>query len=237
MNWAIIEQVVIMALLAGVGILCRKLKLLDDACTKKLSTVVLNFATPMVILVSYQKPFDPETLNTLLLSFLIAIISYVIAFILVPFIIRSKDKEGQLIERFSCLYSNCAFMGIPLIQGVYGTEGVFCLTAYVTMFNLCSWTHGVVMMKGGKPNFKQMLKSLLSPSIIVTIIGIILFLCNFTLPNVILETAQHLANINTPLAMIIAGSTIATVKDRSGRKHTRYRLPRRCYVYNVCPAL
>ena len=61
------------------------------------------------------------------------------------------------------------------------------------------------------PNFKQMLKSLLSPSIIVTIIGIILFLCNFTLPNVILEAAQHLANINTPLAMIIAGSTIATV--------------------------
>ena len=114
MNWAIIEQVVIMGLLAGVGILCRKLKLLDDACTKKLSTVVLNFATPMVILVSYQKPFDPETLNTLLLSFLIAIISYVIAFILVPLIIRSKDKEGQLIERFSCLYSNCAFMGIPL---------------------------------------------------------------------------------------------------------------------------
>lgn len=31
MNWAIIEQVVIMGLLAGVGILCRKLKLLDDA--------------------------------------------------------------------------------------------------------------------------------------------------------------------------------------------------------------
>ena len=165
MNWAIIEQVVIMALLAGVGILCRKLKLLDDACTKKLSTVVLNFATPMVILVSYQKPFDPETLNTLLLSFLIAIISYVIAFILVPLIVRSKDREGQLIERFSCLYSHCAFMGIPLIQGVYGTEGVFCLTAYVTMFNLCSWTHGVIMMKGGKPNFKQMMKSLLSPSI------------------------------------------------------------------------
>ena len=49
MNWAIIEQVFIMALLAGVGILCRKLKLLDDACTKKLSTVVLNFATPMVL--------------------------------------------------------------------------------------------------------------------------------------------------------------------------------------------
>ena len=42
MNWAIIEQVFIMALLAGVGILCRKLKLLDDACTKKLSTVVLK---------------------------------------------------------------------------------------------------------------------------------------------------------------------------------------------------
>ena len=111
MNWAIIEQVVIMALLAGVGILCRKLKLLDDACTKKLSTVVLNFATPMVILVSYQKPFDPETLNTLLLSFLIAIISYVIAFILVPLIVRSKDREGRLSLFKLCLYGHTADTG------------------------------------------------------------------------------------------------------------------------------
>ena len=109
MNWAIIEQVVIMGLLAGVGILCRKLKLLDDACTKKLSTVVLNFATPMVILVSYQKPFDPETLNTLLLSFLIAIISYVIAFILVQG--GTADRAIQLSLLKLCLYGHTADTG------------------------------------------------------------------------------------------------------------------------------
>ena len=236
MNWAIIQQVVIMALLAGVGFACRKLALLDESCTKKLSTIVLNFSTPMVILVSYQKPFDPDTLNTLMISFLIAIISYVIAFVLVPLIVRSKNKDGQVVERFSCLYSNCAFMGIPLIQGVYGADGVFCLTAYVTMFNLCAWTHGVVMMKGGKPNIKQLLKSLLSPCIIITVLGIILFLCNFTLPSVILETAQHLAVINTPLAMMIAGSTIATVKLIPALK--KPRLYYTCFVKLILlPAL
>lgn len=41
MNWAIIEQVVIMGLLAGVGVLCRKLKLLDDACTKSFQPLCL----------------------------------------------------------------------------------------------------------------------------------------------------------------------------------------------------
>ena len=108
MNWAIIEQVFIMALLAGVGILCRKLKLLDDACTKKLSTVVLNFATPMVILVSYQKPFDPETLNTLLLSFLIA----------------TADRAFQLPLFKLCLYGHTADTGRLRYRGCVLPYGV-----------------------------------------------------------------------------------------------------------------
>ena len=226
MNWSIIEQVVIMALLVALGILCRKINLLDEHSTKKLSALVLNLATPMVILVSYQKPFDTDMLSGLLLSFALAIISYVIAFVLIPLIIRGKNKDNVMIERFCCIYSNCAFMGIPLIQGVYGEDGVFYLTAYVTMFNILVWTQGVMFMKGGGFSAKSFGKALLSPCIIVTALGIVLFLCNITLPSPILTTARHLSNLNTPLAMIIAGSTIATVSLKSALKKPK--------LYYVC---
>ena len=52
MNWSIIEQVGIMTLLVGIGFFARKKDFLDEHTTKKLSTLVLTFATPMVILTS-----------------------------------------------------------------------------------------------------------------------------------------------------------------------------------------
>lgn len=211
MNWDIIEQVIIMALLCGVGILCRKIGLLDEHSTKKMSGIALNVAMPLVILTSYQKPFDSEMLHSLLISFLLAIVSFAASFIIIPLIVRQKNKAELAVERFSSIYSNCSFMGIPLIQGVYGDDGVFLQTAYITMFNLLSWTHGYMLMKGGKFTLKEFGKSLLSPSIIATVVGLALFLLNISLPETLLSAMHQLGNMNTPLAMLVAGSTIATV--------------------------
>ncbi|MBP3921347.1 MAG: AEC family transporter [Ruminiclostridium sp.] len=228
MNWSIIEQVGIMTLLVAIGFFARKKDFLDEHTTKKLSTLVLTFATPMVILTSYQKPFDPSSLSNLLIAFGLALVSYALCYVLVPLIMRGKNKGDILIEKFACIYSNCAFMGIPLIEGVYGSDGVFYLTAYVTLFNICVWTHGVMFMQGSKFSFKAVGKALLSPCVIATFVGIILFLCNVMLPNVLLSTAKHLSHINTPLAMMIAGSTIATVSLKSAVK--KPRLYYTCFV-------
>lgn len=228
MNWSIIEQVGIMTLLVAIGFFARKKDFLDEHMTKKLSTLVLTFATPMVILTSYQKPFEPSALNNLLIAFGLAVLSFVLCYILVPLIMRGKNKDDTLIEKFACIYSNCAFMGIPLIDGVYGSDGVFYLTAYVTLFNICVWTHGVMFMQGSKFSFKAFGKALLSPCVIATFVGIILFLCNIALPNFLLSTAKHLSNINTPLAMMIAGSTIATVSLKLAVK--KPRLYYTCFV-------
>ena len=62
----------------------------------------------------------------------------------------------------SSIYSNVGFMGIPLMNGIFGSEGVFYATASVTIFNVFLWTHGVIMMSGSSEwNLKSMLKSLL----------------------------------------------------------------------------
>ncbi len=211
MNWAIIEQVIIMAILVAVGFFCRKIKMLDEDSTKKLSTLVLTFATPMVILTSYQKKFDADAFGGLLISFGLAVLSYIICFVLVPLIIKGKNKDNVSIERFACIYSNCAFMGIPLIEGVYGADGVFYLTAFYTMFNIFVWTHGVIFMKGGGFSFKAFGKSLLSPCIIMSAVGLVFFIAGITLPSPIMSVAKHLGGLNTPLAMMIAGSTIGAV--------------------------
>ncbi len=73
----------------------------------------------------------------LLLTFVLAAASYVIAILISMLCFREKSA-GKLapIERFSATYSNCGFMGIPLASALFGAEGVFYVTAFLTIFLL-----------------------------------------------------------------------------------------------------
>ena len=107
---------------------------------------------------------------------------------------------------------NCGFFGIPLISAIYGSEGVFYLSAYITTFNILNWTHGLLLMSGGQ-NIKrtpmQTLRSILNPCTVAAILGVLLFVFRILLPSQIGGALDMLGAMNTPLAMIIAGVTLA----------------------------
>lgn len=226
MDLTVIQQVAVMALLAGLGYFCRKADVLDEHTTKKLSALLLNIVIPIVILVSYQKPFEPALLNMLLISFIPAAVSMVSSLLLIPLFFRDKSRAGTVNERAAAVYSNCAFMGIPLIQGIFGSDGVFCLTAYITLFNALLYTHGSISISGEKFTLKKLVKALMHPCVIAIILGIVLFVTGISLPGFLLETCEHLAGLNTPLAMLVAGSTIASAKLGNALKKPR--------LYAVC---
>lgn len=111
-------------------------------------------------------------------------------------------------------YSNCAFMGIPLVEATFGSDGVFYLTGFITMFNLFSWTHGVIMMKGGEKQSaqdtaKSLFKVLCSPAILSIFLGLLFFFTGLRLPSVLQLPLDYLGSMNTPLAMLVSGATIA----------------------------
>lgn len=223
---AVLSQVAVMMILILAGMLCYRLRLLPKEVNKSLSNLVLLVASPAVILVSYQKPFDAALLAGLGWSFLLAAICFAAAVLLPVLLLRGgRSREALAVERFSATYSNCAFMGVPLIQGVYGQEGVFYLTAFLTCFNLLVWTHGVMVMKGEMTR-SSALKVLRSPAILATVLGFVLFLCNVTIPAVPMQALTAVANLNTPLAMFVAGATIAQTNLLAALKKPR--------IYYLC---
>jgi predicted permease len=180
---------------------------------------------PIVIFVAYQREFSTSLLKGLLISLLLSIVTHVVSILIASMLVKKKKRENLKIdgivikkyvvnmdvevERIHCIYSNVSFMGIPLVNGIFGTEGVFYVTASITIFNVFLWTHGVIMMSGsGEWNIKSMLKKLLSPSIIAIVIGLICFLFQLMVPKVVYEAFSLISNMNTPFAMLIAGVTI-----------------------------
>ncbi|HHU71524.1 MAG TPA: AEC family transporter [Clostridiales bacterium] len=210
MNLAVISlrQIFIMVILMAIGIMSHKANLIDDETNKKLSNFVLMLVNPLVIFLSYQREFQKDLLIGLMVSLFLGIISFILNIFLSRLLFPNKYNKNRATERFATIYSNCGFIGIPLVNGLFGSEGVFYITAYMTIFNLLVWTHGIILISGRK-DWNSIKKSLLSPSVIATISGFIFFIARLGLPDIVLEPLNHLGNTNTPLAMIVAGVSIA----------------------------
>ncbi|MCM1524465.1 MAG: AEC family transporter [Ruminococcus sp.] len=213
-----VKQIAIMFILVGLGFLCGKIRLIDKTTNSKLSSFVLEVVNPALIFMSYQQEFNGALLKGLGLSVLLGFISYGAMILLLKLIYRKNTCDETVTEQFAAVYSNCAFMGIPLINGMFGAEGVFYLTGYITVFNIMVWTHGVLFL-GGEGEKTSLKKVLSSPAIIATAGGLALFLLRIRLPEVIASAADHVGNMNTPLAMICAGATIAGTDIKSHIKN------------------
>ena len=213
-NAAVIAyQAMIMFILLAVGYFLYKKKLMSDETTRQMSNIALTLINPIVIFNAYQTDFNPEMLKGLLIAVALSVGAHVLLILASALLIR-KDRSNFQIERFALSYTNCAFMGIPLVQSTFGSEGVFYLTGYITVFNLLMWTHGNLSMQdsnkeGISATVKAVGKVLLSPAILSIAVGLVFFFTGLRLPAVLQQPLDYLGALNTPLAMLVSGATIA----------------------------
>ena len=191
-----------------VGVICSKTGIISKNTNKQLSTFVLQIVNPILIFMSFQTDYRPELAKNLLITFGLSVLVFVIMIGASMILVRSGEGRETAIERFASTYSNCAFMGIPLLYALFGSEGVFYLTAFITVFNFFVWTHGVILISGER-DFKQVVKVFYSPTIIAIALGIIMFFAQIRIPSVPSQALQLIADMNTPMAMIVSGVTIA----------------------------
>ena len=187
---------------------CYRRKIVNQEGNRSVSNLLLMIVNPCLIITVYQTDYDARLVKGLLIAFAAAFAAHVIAIIIARFLIPEKNNPNYYLDRFGSIYSNCGFIGIPLIYSVLGNEGVFYLTAYMTMFNLFTWTHGLSLLEN-KISFRQLKEGLLSPMIIATCAAMILFFTQLRIPATVLDSMNYIADMNTPLAIMVAGFSVA----------------------------
>lgn len=213
----IIEMFII--LLIGAG--AYKARIADEETGSRLTRVLLNIISPCVILLSYQIDFDKERLYGLAVTVILSFASFLIAIAVSKIAVPKNAGPDMAVERMSIVYSNCGFIGIPLIDGILGREGVFYMTAYLTVFNIFIWSHGIMLMSGKSESMKKTVRSLINPSNAAIILGILLFLTGIRLPEIFREPVALIAGMNTPAAMLISGINLAQSDFLGGLKNKR----------------
>lgn len=203
-----IEKIVEMFLILVVGAVAFHWKIIDSNANKKMSGLLLKIVTPAMIFMAYQMDYEPEKLRGLLITLALSGASYVWTILMVNLLVRPGKSTDVAIERVAAIYSNAGFMGIPLVNGILGKEGVFYLTAYITVFNMVIWSHGLSVMCG-TVSVKGVLKNFMQPTTAAIGLGIVCFLLRIRLPAVLSNPIKMVGDMNTAMAMLVAGCNLA----------------------------
>ncbi|MCR5613649.1 AEC family transporter [Treponema sp.] len=203
----IFNQLLIMMGIAVIGFLFAKLTKANDAEQKFLSKMLLYFINPCVIFTSFNVDFNVQKLYGLIFS---AILSFIITFIMIGLaeLIFHKNTSRQKIQKIAIVFTNCGFIGIPLINSVFGSEGVFYLMGYLISFNVMLWIYGYFQMCG-KMN---PVKIITNPNVLAVILGVIVFCLPFKLPSFIAKPLTMIGSTNTAMSMILLGVLFGSLK-------------------------
>ena len=200
----IAQQVLVLFILISVGFGCGKKGVLTEHASKKMTDIVLYVVTPCVMVSAFQREFSFELLGSVLVAALTAAAIMTASILLTRLVIRDKNEARKKVLQFAVIFSNCGFMSLPLQKALLGDDGWFFGSIFVAVFNVFCWTYGLVDMSGDKKQL-SIKKLALNPGIIGVTAAVILFICQLRLPVFILDPVTHLANLNTPLPMLIIG--------------------------------
>jgi predicted permease len=208
---AIIKQMTVLFLVLSVGYSANKLKVMSGASNSLLSKMVMNITMPCTILSSVMSGEVTMTENEALFFGLMILCTFVIASILiipVPYLIKAPAADKGL-YRFLIAFGNVGFMGFPVTYSIFGQASVFYVALFNIPFTIIAFSVGIVMVAGKKGRID--LKLFINPSLIASIATIMLFALKIETPVVIAETADLLGRVTTPAAMLIIGSTLASI--------------------------
>lgn len=194
-----------MFLLAALGFFLLKKNLISDSTAKQLSTVLVYIVIPFTIISSLQNVLGQYDWKYVLLSMVVNLV-LVLLTLLVSRIFFKEKKDA--IAAYAVLFSNGGYIGIPLVQSIVGASGMLNVSMVLLINNFFVFTYGIYLLSSSKDALSRD-RIIKNPGILLPLLGLILYLFNVEFPFVIKEAFRHVANMNSPLAMIILGCYLA----------------------------
>jgi len=211
-------------LVVGLGWFFRAIKVIDDSTEKSMMTLVINVLYPSFIL---SKILGNEVLQqstVVAASMALGLVLIVLAFAICYFggrLIGLKPNNGLNTFCIAAAIPNYGYIPIPMIERIFPKEQGDQILGVLFVHNLgleiALWTIGIVVLSGSAAGAWRRIFN--GPSIALTL-GLFL---NFThlnteIPAIIVSVIEMLAPCAVPISLILVGSTLGNVVQRSKAK-------------------
>ena len=215
----VLEQTVIFFLIMLIGLYARKKGMLTKENQSQISAIVVNIAYPAIILPGVLSDDVHIQGGEILTAFLTSIALLILALILgyATAILMGFDKSLRGVIQVLTVFTNIGFMGVPMIDNIYGKSALIYMSVFLIPFNLLFYSFAIKTIKHESLNpFAGFnFKDLLNNGMIACFLAVIIYLSGIKVPYVLGSTIHLLGNMTAPLAMLLIGSFLSDINLKS----------------------
>lgn len=205
--------------LIGVGFFAVRYNILPASASQPMTTLLMKITLPATIFASLVRPFDPSFLRDAAAIFLLGTLAVSLNAFLSLFLSRvfrvTEHRRGMWVE--CATFCNNGFMGYPVAYALFGDDGLALAVILGIIHSLLSFTLGAKFVIMDCPadseeahiSWRSVIFSVINLSLAL---GLVVYCCQIPVPSAILTPIQNLANVTTPLSMMVTGMNLANGK-------------------------
>ncbi len=215
---ALLTIIATLFLLMACGFFARKVKIIDDVASKRLSTLIIKIGQPMMIVSALvEAEFSYENLKDGVIIVGLGMVLHALMAVMAFFLCKGfRDLDERKITEFSLVFTNAGFIGFPIMEALFGAKGLFLASFYVISFHLFIWSWGIAILARKRPDIKLTVRKIfINLGSIPCLIGVLLYMAvipfpSFEIPAFISKFMMYLSNLCTPISVLITGALLAT---------------------------
>ncbi|MDF2610702.1 MAG: putative permease [Lachnospiraceae bacterium] len=198
-------------LLILAGIYAQKKGIITNQNRKKFTDFIIEIILPCNIINSFLIRWSYDILMNCITVFIVAIVTQILYVIISKMLFRKSTKDRQAVLRYAIICSNAGFLGNPIVESVFGSQGLLFASVALIPLRFAMWSSGLKLFTetDGKSTAKKLITH---PCIIAVFVGFILMISQIQLPGFVLKTLAGIGSSNTAISMIVIGSILAEIQ-------------------------
>lgn len=213
----LISKLAIILILIFIGYVGARRGYFSKEFTKTASSLTMNVLLTGTVLGSVMGDLPdfsgPEFARIFLITWLSMLLLYIVGFICaLPF---RKNREKAPVLEFLSSAPNTIFIAAPLVQDLYGAQGLFYLVLSTIPFNFFVYTYGVWLLAHGREGKKLGIKDIVTLPLIASLAALLIAVLRLPAPAFLHDLCSILGGATVPMSMFVIGATLGDVDLKS----------------------
>lgn len=207
---SVFSRIAIIFIILLVGILARWRRILTRESTDGLCRIAIELTLPFLYFYTLSTNLNRQLFFSLLSLPVLAIaLTFISYFLGRLFSLRLRlNSEQRRTFLFLITFPNYGFLAIPLVFALFAQEGLVRIFMFNLGITVLYWTFGVAILSGQKKGLK-ILRNLVNNATLALVLGLVVGVTSFRMPQFIMEAANLIGSATIPLALIVVGSILA----------------------------
>lgn len=217
-------QVSMLFVLIAVGVVLRRTHIFEGKGITCVTDILFYIISPCIIidrLVRTVSENGDAAFEILGWSALAASVAFFILIAVVCLLFRGKRSPDVNAVKYSVIFCNLGFMGIPLVEGILGADATAYIGVTVAIFTMLNFILGISFFTEKK---KSLFAVFLNPGTIAIVIALLIIALPFDVmknevTQIVMQPISWLASAQTPMSMLLCGAILGGAKLKGWYKN------------------